>query len=62
MGTKPTKNEMARVIVQALFNRASLPEATDRRVVRCMQSGTHADLVAQYDVTKCVLGQRAEAK
>lgn len=37
-GFNLTKNDMARVVVQALYNMKSLPAADDRRVVKMERS------------------------
>jgi hypothetical protein len=60
MGTRMTKNEMARVIIQALFNLEALPEEDYWRVVRCMRAGKHADLVDQYELAQRILAKRGQ--
>lgn len=43
-----TKNDMARVIVQALYNMPALPAADDRRVMKRAAKGTVASLTYQH--------------
>jgi hypothetical protein len=52
-----TKNDMARVIVQALFNMPALPATDHFRVVR-IAKGKKADLEPQYKLAHKVLTER----
>lgn len=58
--TMETKNHMARVIIQALFNLPAIPDADDRRVVRCERTGTARDLASQYTLAVRVLAKNSE--
>lgn len=53
-----TKNDMARVIVQALYNIAELPAVDNIHVVRASR-GKKAGLVKRYEKAHRILTQRA---
>jgi hypothetical protein len=49
---KLTKNDMARVVIQALYNLPHLPPVDDKRVVR-MAGRNHVDIMISRHKTAC---------
>lgn len=59
-----TKNDMARVIIQALWNMPELPAKDDRRVKSCDRARgvNKADMIGSYQLAITVLKQQAEQR
>lgn len=61
MKTKLTNNDMARTIVQALYNLPAYPSATNPRVVK-MARKTAAVLSPRFDLALSILSARNKAE
>ena len=57
---KLTKRDMARVVVQALYNLEDLPDANDRRVDKVVNKNNKDNLKSHYDTAHRILTSRVK--